>query len=924
MKLLKPNWVSHDGNPIFSLDIHPDGSRFATGGQGEGDSRDSGKVIIWNMAPVRSAKVEMNPDVPKVLCEMSNHLGCVNCVRWSVDGKFLASGGDDAIVIVWQIKYQGVGKMAFGTHHEQWGCVHMLRGHNGDVLDLSWSPDQKYLASCSVDNSIIIWNAKNLPQKFTIISGHRGLVKGLAWDPVGKYIASQSDDKSVRVWRTTDWKEEKQITQPFKKCGGTTHVLRLSWSPDGKYIVSAHALNNDGPTAQIIERADWKTRMDFVGHRKAVEVVCFNPHLFMKSSGPDDHGCLAIGSRDRSLSVWLTNLKRPLVVTHDLFSDSILDLSWSMDGYELMVCSTDGSVAYIGFSEKELGIPLQEQAMDDLFVSVYGSKRSGSRSSLNVSSEILIEDPEMLKLHADAEKVSSAAPLISTPLKEKEKEGGSDGSRLDQSMELVSNCAEKATITKQIETRTQDGRRRITPVMLTSQPISLSSAPLPFTTFSPKQNKGGVVTPRVSPKEKSEQAEAPSLKSPPAKPISFEPLSPKSSLNDPKTRRKLGSELESHLPAAAKSTSGTKRQLESEISQLPKAKRLKKTKATAESTKPSTPQRATHSHSKFPTLPAPELEPNVTVQIARSGVEREPWMVELDNSTATGCFVTSRRGEAVVWSASLSSQGLLAAGNQFITCVACKDKSVAVYSSPSGRLLLAKFMLPSLPFAVKMNLHCVMIVTCNAQVSVWDMLNMKATVKEVSFSHLLEGGRQLQSTSVTKTGVPVISFASVSYLFHRDMETWMEVSNSSERSDIKDSEVGINPSISESMPLLQIQKSASARCDSIGQMLSSLRGTSNQSATLTYLESQISRSLCLQSPLEYQHWTKSYVRYLVRQNLEEQLREFCMKFTEPSGHSTMVLGFQREVLLRDFLAIVASNVKLQRLYCELRDSLETS
>ena len=299
-------------------------------------------------------------------------------------------------------------------------------------------------------------------------------------------------------------------------------------------------------------------------------------------------------------------------------------------------------------------------------------------------------------------------------------------------------------------------------------------------------------------------------------------------------------------------------------------------------------------------------------------------MVELDNSIGTGCTVTSRRGESVVWSTSLSSQGLLAAGNQFIMCVACKDKSVAVYSSQSGRLLLAKFVLPSLPFAMKINLHCVMVVTCSAQVSVWDMLNMKATVKEVSFSHLLEGGRQLQSTSVTKTGVPVISLTSVSYLFHRDMETWMEVSNSSERSDIKDSEFGIDSSISASMPLLQIQKSASTRCDSIGQMLSSLRGTSNQSATLTYLESQISRSICLQSPLEYQHWTKSYVRYLVRQNLEERLREFCMKFTEPLGHSTMVLGFQREVLLRDFLGIVASNVKLQRLYCELRDSLDTS
>lgn len=59
----------------------------------------------------------------------------------------------------------------------------------------------------------------------------------------------------------------------FLQCGGTTHVLRLSWSPDGHYLVSAHAMNNSGPTAQIIEREGWKTNMDFVGHRKAVTVV---------------------------------------------------------------------------------------------------------------------------------------------------------------------------------------------------------------------------------------------------------------------------------------------------------------------------------------------------------------------------------------------------------------------------------------------------------------------------------------------------------------------------------------------------------------------------------------------------------------------------------------------------------------------------
>lgn len=64
-------------------------------------------------------------------------------------------------------------------------------------------------------------------------------------------------------------KQNKNVFQ----CGGTTHVLRLSWSPDGQYLVSAHAMNNSGPTAQIVERDGWKTNMDFVGHRKAVTVV---------------------------------------------------------------------------------------------------------------------------------------------------------------------------------------------------------------------------------------------------------------------------------------------------------------------------------------------------------------------------------------------------------------------------------------------------------------------------------------------------------------------------------------------------------------------------------------------------------------------------------------------------------------------------
>ena len=37
--------------------------------------------------------------------------------------------------------------------------------------------------------------------------------------------------------------------------------------------MSAHAMNNNGPVAKIVERDGWKCRMDFAGHRKAITVV---------------------------------------------------------------------------------------------------------------------------------------------------------------------------------------------------------------------------------------------------------------------------------------------------------------------------------------------------------------------------------------------------------------------------------------------------------------------------------------------------------------------------------------------------------------------------------------------------------------------------------------------------------------------------
>ncbi|KAM4763445.1 protein HIRA isoform 2-T2 [Cyanocitta cristata] len=468
MKLLKPTWVNHNGKPIFSVDIHPDGTKFATGGQGQ----DSGKVVIWNMAPVLKEEDEKNENIPKMLCQMDNHLACVNCVRWSNNGVYLASGGDDKLIMVWKRAAYIGPSTVFGsssklTNVEQWRCVSILRSHSGDVMDVAWSPHDAWLASCSVDNTVVIWNAVKFPEILATLKGHSGLVKGLTWDPVGKYIASQADDRSLKVWRTMDWQLETSITKPFDECGGTTHVLRLSWSPDGHYLVSAHAMNNSGPTAQIIERDGWKTNMDFVGHRKAVTVVKFNPKIFKKkqkngsstkSSCP--YCCCAVGSKDRSLSVWLTCLKRPLVVIHELFDKSIMDISWTLNGLGILVCSMDGSVAFLDFSQDELGDPLSEEEKSNIHQSTYG-KSLAIMTEAQLSTTI-IENPEMLKYQqrqqqqADQKNASiwegsgnATAPKVASMVN-------------GESLEDI----RKNLLKKQVETRTADGRRRITPLCI--------------------------------------------------------------------------------------------------------------------------------------------------------------------------------------------------------------------------------------------------------------------------------------------------------------------------------------------------------------------------------------------------------------------------------------------------------------------------
>uniref|UniRef100_A0A8C9T520 Protein HIRA n=1 Tax=Scleropages formosus TaxID=113540 RepID=A0A8C9T520_SCLFO len=961
------------GKPIFSVDIHPEGSKFATGGQGE----DSGKVVIWNMAPVLREEDEKNENIPKMLCQMDNHLACVNCVRWSNNGIYLASGGDDKLVMVWKRAAYIGPSTVFGSSSklanvEQWRCVTILRNHTGDVMDVAWSPHDVWLASCSVDNTIVIWNARKFPEIVTLLKGHTGLVKGLTWDPVGKYIASQADDRSLKVWRTMDWQLETNITKPFNECGGTTHVLRLSWSPDGQYLVSAHAMNNSGPTAQIIERDGWRTNMDFVGHRKAVTVVKFNPKIFKKkqkngsSQKPScPYCCCAVGSKDRSVSVWLTSLK----LSHG-----------TLNGLGILVCSMDGTVAFLDFSQDELGDPLNEDEKNSIHQNIYG-KSLAITTEAQLSTTI-IENPEMLKYqqekgpveHHNAADHETQAPKLTSVVN-------------GESLEDI----RKNLLKKQVETRTADGRRRITPLCIAQldtgdfSPALFNSVPI-----LPGSSMSSQLTPQLSSDSNTANSlgfsvnplgtgAAPAVNSNNIKPnllltsaAKIEPMKALDSrfterskatpgvtisssavgltmldrmkdggpLKDPKPKEETSSDSEDKM--AVTKLSFTKRKGEVEgpevVEKKKKGRPRKDTKMTPVSHAVQQVTPSLEKETSRVAAPSAAMKlPTVTLQKVFSlqiSVESSVFVeVENEVSTVGGVRFSQLRctREGREWDTLLTSRILTVAGSSEVIAVACEDRTLSVLSA-CGRRLLPAILLPAPVSALHCSGSFVMVLTACATLSVWDVKKQVILVRNVSLLTILSGTDTTVSQSLlTQQGVPVISLSNGrSYCFNSSLETWNLIADKQDSlvqcADFRNFLPSQDPMVS-SGPLAIMQ----GRTLNAGRLASRLSSTPHhlqQGMTLAYLENQLASALILRSSQEYRHWLLIYARFLVNEGAEHRLRELCKDLLGPVHKSAgsiwedTVLGLRKRDLLREVLPVIGQNLRFQRVFTEYQDQLE--
>ncbi|KAF2975848.1 hypothetical protein EK904_008905 [Melospiza melodia maxima] len=228
----------------------------------------------------------------KVVQDLSGeHMGAVWTMKFSHCGRLLASAGQDNVVRIWvlknafdyfnnmRMKYNTEGRVSPSPSQESLNssksdtdagiCSAVdedpddknapfrqrpfckYKGHTADLLDLSWSKDDRYFLSGSLDGKLRLWN---IPDKkvalWNEVDGQTKLITAANFCQNGKYavigtydgrcifydteILVTSNDSRIRLYDLRDL----SLSMKYKGYVNSSSQIKASFSHDFTYIVS--------------------------------------------------------------------------------------------------------------------------------------------------------------------------------------------------------------------------------------------------------------------------------------------------------------------------------------------------------------------------------------------------------------------------------------------------------------------------------------------------------------------------------------------------------------------------------------------------------------------------------------------------------------------------------------------------------------
>jgi len=235
----------------------------------------AGPVFVGqNVTPGFRARGRLLSDSGMEIATVSGNMGvggAVSAATFSPDGDLLLAGNRSG-QIVW--------------HDGRSGDLLITReGHTEHVVDITFSPDGRFLATASWDDTARLWNRDG--EEVALFEGHGGSVNTAAFSPGGERLLTASWDFTARLWDLEG--NERAVLQ-----GHQGFVWSALFSPDGRHILTA---SQDG-TARLWDAGGDPVRT-FEGHTGPVVSAVFSPRL-----GPDGGYYVLTASEDGTARLW--------------------------------------------------------------------------------------------------------------------------------------------------------------------------------------------------------------------------------------------------------------------------------------------------------------------------------------------------------------------------------------------------------------------------------------------------------------------------------------------------------------------------------------------------------------------------------------------------------------------------------------------
>jgi WD40 repeat protein len=197
---LPSNLTKWSGPCAFSFD----GRLLALGGSVELEGKEVPTLIVWN-AVARTERWRFSTWVHAVAFSPAEQLGAPS--------KYVAVTQQSSVVLL---------------DAETGKPVRILRGHEGLVYDVAWSPDGQFVATASADQTVRIWKAES-GEEYRIFRGHTGGVLRLAYHPNGQRIISGDDSGVLKVWDVT--RDQRMLALP-----AAGYLMDVAFTADGGQV----------------------------------------------------------------------------------------------------------------------------------------------------------------------------------------------------------------------------------------------------------------------------------------------------------------------------------------------------------------------------------------------------------------------------------------------------------------------------------------------------------------------------------------------------------------------------------------------------------------------------------------------------------------------------------------------------------------